>query len=52
MKETTGRRDAPDLEAIIPARALQELAQIAALADELQLGIQDNHVVFGAEAPG
>ena len=36
-------------EAIIPARALQELARIATGGDEIQLGVHENHVVFGAE---
>jgi DNA polymerase-3 subunit beta len=43
--ETEG---APDLEAIVPARALAELARIAADADELRIGVQENHVVFDA----
>jgi DNA polymerase-3 subunit beta len=43
--ETEG---APDLEAIVPARALAELARIAADADELRIGVQENHVVFNA----
>jgi DNA polymerase-3 subunit beta len=49
VKETAVTAALPDLEAIIPARALQELARIAGGADELQLGLLDNHVVFGAE---
>jgi DNA polymerase-3 subunit beta len=49
VKETAVDATLPDLEAIIPARALQELARIAAGADEVQLGMQENHVVFGAE---
>jgi DNA polymerase III subunit beta len=49
VKETAVTATLPDLEAIIPARALQELARIAGGADELQLGLLDNHVVFGAE---
>jgi DNA polymerase-3 subunit beta len=49
VKETTVEGSLPELEAIIPARALQELARIAAGADEIQLGVQENHVVFGAE---
>jgi DNA polymerase-3 subunit beta len=49
VKETAVTAALPDLEAIIPARALQELARIAGSADELQLGLLDNHVVFGAE---
>ena len=34
--------------AIIPARALQEVSRIAS-ADEVQLGLLSNHVVFGAD---
>jgi DNA polymerase III subunit beta len=37
-----------DLEAIVPARALAELSRIAQDADELQIGVLENHVVFGA----
>ncbi len=49
VKETAVEGTLPDLEAIIPARALQELARIAAGTDDLQLGLQENHVVFGAD---
>ena len=49
VKETPVDGSLPDLEAIIPARALQELARIASGADEVQLGMQENHVVFGAD---
>jgi DNA polymerase III subunit beta len=49
VKETPVDGTLPDLEAIIPARALQELARIAAGADELQLGLLETHVVFGAD---
>ncbi|HEY7536866.1 MAG TPA: DNA polymerase III subunit beta [Gaiellaceae bacterium] len=49
VKETPSNAVVPDLEAIIPARALQELARIGASADEVQLGIQENHVVFGVD---
>jgi DNA polymerase III subunit beta len=49
VKETPVAGTLPDLEAIIPARALQELTRIAAGADEIQLGMQENHVVFGAD---
>jgi DNA polymerase III subunit beta len=41
--------DAPQLEAIVPARSLAELGRIGQDADELQVGVQENHVVFGAE---
>ncbi len=37
-----------DLEAIVPARALTELSRIAHDSGELQVGVQENHVVFGA----
>jgi DNA polymerase-3 subunit beta len=49
VKETPVSGTLPDLEAIIPARALQELARIASGSDEIQLGVQDNHVVFGVD---
>src|SRR6266513_1654484 len=48
VKETPVEASLPELEAIIPARALQELSRIATTADEVQLGLHDNHVVFGA----
>jgi DNA polymerase III subunit beta len=40
-----------DLEAIVPARALSELARIAQGADSatLVIGVQENQVVFGAD---
>src|SRR3954468_11887875 len=50
VKETTVEGELPELEAIIPARALAELTRIAGSADELQLGVLDNHVVFGADS--
>jgi DNA polymerase-3 subunit beta len=49
VKETPTSGTLPELEAIIPARALQELARVASSADEVQLGLQENHVVFGAD---
>ncbi len=48
IKETRTEGELPSLDAIIPARALQELSRIAA-DGELELGVQENHVVFGAE---
>jgi DNA polymerase III subunit beta len=50
VKETPVEATLPDLEAIIPARALQELSRIATGADEVQLGMQENHAVFGADS--
>jgi DNA polymerase-3 subunit beta len=49
VKETPVEDALPELEAIIPARALQELARIASGAEEVQLGLHENHVVFGAD---
>ena len=49
VKETETSGDYPDLEAIIPARALQELARIATPGGHVHLGVQENHVIFGAE---
>src|SRR5579884_1675002 len=49
VKETPVDGSLPELEAIIPARALQELTRIAAGSDEVQLGMLENHVVFGAD---
>src|SRR5205814_5556120 len=37
----------PELEAIVPARALGELTRIAAEGEKLSLGIHENQVVFG-----
>ncbi len=48
VKETTLGESGPELDAIIPARALQELARLAAGGDVVSLGVHENHVVFGA----
>jgi DNA polymerase-3 subunit beta len=48
VKETELEESGPDIDAIIPARALQELARLAAGADEVSLGLHENHVIFGA----
>jgi DNA polymerase III subunit beta len=48
VKETTLEGAGPDFEAIIPARALQELTRIGAAAETIELGVHENHVVFGA----
>jgi DNA polymerase III subunit beta len=49
VKETALEGEAPELEAIIPARALAELARVAAGADTVQLGVQENQVVFAVD---
>ena len=46
VKETQLDSAAPELEAIIPARALQELSRLAG-GDTVELGVHENHVVFG-----
>jgi DNA polymerase III subunit beta len=49
VKETQLAATAPELEAIIPARALQELSRLsgAAAGDTVELGVHENHVLFG-----
>lgn len=49
VKETELQGDAPELEAIIPARALGELARIAQNGDSIELGVHENQVVFAAD---
>jgi DNA polymerase III subunit beta len=49
VKETELAGEIPDLEAIIPARALAELSRIAQSGDSIELGVHDNQVVFAAE---
>jgi DNA polymerase-3 subunit beta len=48
VKETTLGSPAPDLEAIVPSRALQELSRVAGGADEVAVGVQENQVLFSA----
>src|SRR5918994_447566 len=48
VKEASLGATGPELEAIIPTRALQELTRIGAGADSIELGVQENHVLFGA----
>ena len=49
VKETPLEGAAQELEAIIPARALQELTRVAASGDQVELGVQENQVVFNAD---
>jgi len=49
FKETELEQSGPDLEAIIPARALTELARIAAGTETVTLGVNENTVVFGVQ---
>jgi DNA polymerase-3 subunit beta len=48
VKETSLDAGGPELEAIIPARALTELSRVGVAADTIELGVQENHVIFGA----
>jgi DNA polymerase III subunit beta len=49
VKETPLEGAAPELEAIIPARALTEVSRVAAAAETLELGVHENQVVFVAD---
>src|SRR5881398_1446545 len=47
VKETPFEGSVPELEAIVPARALTELARIAPEGESVSLGVHENQVVFG-----
>jgi DNA polymerase-3 subunit beta len=49
VKETSMGSSGPDLDAIVPARALGELTRIAHGAGGLQLGVQENQVLFATD---
>jgi DNA polymerase-3 subunit beta len=49
VKETSMSAPGPELDAIGPARALLELARVAQGASELQLGVQENQVLFATD---
>jgi len=46
VKETSMGSSGPELDAIVPARALGELTRIAQGADGLQVGVLENQVIF------
>jgi DNA polymerase-3 subunit beta len=46
VKETSTEGAVPELEAIVPARALAELARIAQAGEQIELGVHENQVVF------
>ncbi len=48
VKESDIAGDVPELEAIVPARALDELRRIAGGGGQVELAVLDNHVAFGA----
>src|SRR5919202_2788052 len=47
VKETTMTGSLPELEAIVPARSLGELARVAQAAERVELAVHENQVVFG-----
>src|SRR5919202_7253 len=49
VREAPLEAEVPELEAIVPARALVELARVAAGEGTLQLGIHENQALFGVE---
>src|ERR671933_1250610 len=49
VREAELDAEVPELEAIVPARALAELARVAAGEGTLQLGIHENQVLFGLD---
>jgi DNA polymerase-3 subunit beta len=48
-RETPVEGPVPELEAIVPARALEELRRLVTGGGTLELGVQENQVVFGAD---
>jgi DNA polymerase-3 subunit beta len=49
VKETTMTGSLPELEAIVPARSLGELARVAQAAERVELAVHENQVVFGID---
>jgi DNA polymerase-3 subunit beta len=49
VKETSMGSNGPELDAIVPARALGELTRIAQGAGGLQIGVQENQVLFATD---
>jgi DNA polymerase III subunit beta len=52
VKETELDGTVPELEAIVPSRALQELARIATSGDAVEVGVHENQVLFSAGSSG
>jgi DNA polymerase-3 subunit beta len=50
VKETAMSAPGPELDAIVPARALMELSRVAQGASELHLGLQENQVLFTSDS--
>ncbi len=51
VKETALEGTVPELEAIVPARALTELARIGQGAEQIELGVHENPEAFEYEVP-
>jgi DNA polymerase III subunit beta len=49
VKETAMASSGPELDAIVPGRALGELTRIAQGADDLRIGVLENQVVFAVD---
>jgi DNA polymerase-3 subunit beta len=49
VKETSLASPGPELDAIVPAKALLELGRVAQETGELQLGVQENQVLFASD---
>jgi DNA polymerase-3 subunit beta len=52
VRETPIEGEAPELEAIVPARALSEVARVAGGGGELELGMHENQLVFSLADAG
>ena len=48
-KESSVEGKVPDIEAIVPARALEEVRRLVATDGTLELGVQENQVLFGID---
>lgn len=48
-KETPVEGTVPELEAIVPARSLEEVKRLASAGGTILLGVQENQVLFGVE---
>jgi DNA polymerase-3 subunit beta len=49
VKETELSSAAPELEAIVPSRSLQELARVATSGETVDVGVHENQVVFAID---
>ncbi len=49
VKETELEGSVPELEAIVPSRALQELARLAVAGDDVAVGVHENQVAFSTD---